>query len=347
MGANQSIQQIRVSDADLASALAAVRREPFASGALTLIGIARDQRGDAANATRIVASAHALDKRQLVANAWLINRYGTAGRDREVLALLDEALKVRPELSDRYMPAFAQALQNSETVPVFQTLLSRHPAWEGDFWSAVALNRAALPNGEVLRSRLLASHHDLDSVDAMLMRAYIQAGRLDLAVSSGKNLPTLPEDGDNMIRNSSFSRTPILPPLDWELMNDGRISTTVDEASGRLEISALPGAGGVAARQLIALPPGNYALLVKLGQQALSSGSDVTAHLYCAEQGVQGASLNERLNGDLDRSFVVGADAQCRFYWIELIFSALDSSGPALASIAEVRIAHGRAPPSE
>src|ERR1044072_2556971 len=194
MGANQSIQQIRVSDADLASALAAVRREPFASGALTLIGIARDQRGDAANAPRIVARAHALDKRQLVANAWLINRYGTAGRDREVLALLDEALKVRPELSDRYMPAFAQALQNSETVPVFQTLLSRHPAWEGDFWSAVALNRAALPNGEVLRSRLLASHHDLDSVDAMLMRAYIQAGRLDLAVSSGKNLPTLPED---------------------------------------------------------------------------------------------------------------------------------------------------------
>lgn len=341
-----SIQNMRISERTLADALSALRREPFATAALTLIGIARDRSGAHAEATDILALAHALDKRQLVANAWLINRYGTGGRDREVLQLLDEALRIRPQLTARYMPAFAQALQNPETIPAFQTLLHGGPAWEREFWNAVAATPAALPNAEVLRGRLLSGPLDISDTDTLLMKAFIDAGRMDLALSYGKSLPVLDEDRDNMVRNSSFSEMPRLPPLDWDLRSDGRISSALDESRGTLEISGLPGSGGTVARQLLALPPGNYTLIVKLGQASLSQGSEVSVHLYCAEKGAANASLTERLSGDLDRPFVV-PDAACRFYWLDIDFSALDSGDSALATLAQVRISRGRPPPAE
>lgn len=346
MSGDASIKTMRISDADIADALSALRREPFATSALTLIGIARDRSGANAQATAILSQVHALNKRELVANAWLINRYGTSGRDRDALGLLDEALRIRPELTGQYMPAFAQALQNPETIPAFQSLLRVRPAWEREFWNAVAANPAALPNAEVLRGRMVTSPQDIGDIDAVLMKAFIDAGRLDLALSAGKKLPVLEDDRDNLVRNSSFSEMPRLPPLDWDLRNDGRITSALDETRGTLEISGLPGSGGTVARQLIALPPGSYTLLVKLGQAALSRGSEISVHLYCAENGASNASLTERLSGDLERAFVV-PNATCRFYWLDIDFSALDSTESTLASIAQVRIARGRAPPEE
>lgn len=342
-----SIQAMRVSDGDLADALAALRREPFATTALTLVGVSRDQHGDHARAAAIVAAAHGLDKRQLIANAWLIHEYGTTGRNREVLALLDEALKVRPQLRAQYMPAFAQALQNAETIPVFQALLRGNPEWEQNFWESAAANPASLPNAEILRSRILAGPANLGEPDALLMSAFIRAGRVDLALSFAKNLPALPDDSDSLVRNSSFSKTPELPPLDWELISDGRIGAAIDESADTLEINALPGSGGTVARQLIALAPGSYSLLVKLGRAEIAHGSEITARLRCAESGASaGDVLSAKVNEDVDQAFTI-ADNACRFYWLDLDFSALDSSEPALGSIAEVRIVRGRVQTSE
>lgn len=341
--ANGAIQKMRFSDADIADAREALRREPLATDALTILGMARGQKGDAEAATKLVAAAHRLDKREIVANAWLINRYGTTGRDRDVLSLLDEALKVQPELSGRYMPAFAVALQNPETVPVFQTLLANHPGWEKDFWNAAASNVASLPNAEVLRSRILAGQETLGPIDAVLMKAFVDAGRVDLALSYAKALPTVADDHDNLVRNASFTYLPLLPPIDWELINDGRIGAAIDETRGTLEINAEPGSSGTVARQLIALTPGPYALLIKMGQEQIARGSEIAVRLHCAERGFSTVSLDERLTGDLDRSFVL-ADTGCRFYWLDLDFSAIDSSEPALGSIAEIRITRGRAP---
>lgn len=341
---DSSIQKMRISDADLDDARAALRREPFATDALTLIGLAKGQQGDTDGATRIVAAVHAMNKRQLLANAWLINRYGAMGRARDTLALLDEALKIQPELTARYMPAFAQALQNPETIPAFQTMLVSHPAWESAFWDAAAGNKASLPNAEFLRGRILAGPEKLGPTDTMLVAAFIAAGRVDLALNYGKSLPSIADDRDNLVRNATFSYIPVLPPVDWELINDGRIGAAIDESRGTLEVNAQPGASGTVARQLIALSPGNYALLIKLGQQDVARGSEISVQLRCAETGKTDDVVTERLTGDLNRSFAI-AENGCRYFWLNLDFSALDSSEPALSSIAEVRITPGRALP--
>lgn len=341
IGNDQAIQKIVVSDSDVADAREALRREPFATTALTLIGMSRAKAGDVDGATGMIAAAHGLNRRQLLANAWLINRYGTTGRDAETLALLDEALKIEPRLTLQYMPAFAQALQNPDTIPAFQTMLHNHPAWEGAFWSAVAANPASLQNAAVLRGRVLAGAEHLGPVDTALTAAFIAAGRVDLAVAYGKNLPVVGDERDSIVRNASFSYVPALPPLDWELINDGRLGSAIDESRGTLEISAQPGASGTVARQLITLPPGNYALLVKLGQQDVARGSDITVDLHCASPGNPTELVTEKLAGDLNRPFTVG-DTGCRFFWLDLDFSAIDSSEPALGSIAEIRVERGR-----
>jgi hypothetical protein len=338
---NANLQNIKIPAASLDDALAALRREPLASTALTIVGLVRGATPDAA---KIIIRANAIDKRQLVANAWLINYHGTAGRSRRVLNLLDEALRVNPALAERYMPAFAQALENRESLPIFQQLLSRRPVWQEAFWQAVSGHPAALPNAEVLRSRMLAGATDLGPTDDLLIGAYVGARRMDLALSYLKQLPALPEDNGNLLRNSSFNEMSRLPPLDWELSSDGRVSAAIDEGRGSLQINAIAGASAIAARQLVALTPGNYVLFAKLGQASLSSGSDIQIHVHCAEAiGGTPARVDVRLTSDIERPFVIPEGAPCRFYWVEIDFSAMDSSSPALASLAEVRIVRGRA----
>lgn len=339
-----SIRDLKVSPELLADALEARRREPLTSVALTLIGIDRDLRGKHDEAAAIVAGAHAIDKRELLANGWLIGHYGTRPeRTREVLGLLDEALKVKPELAQQYMPAFAQALTVADTIPVFQRLLAGKPGWEPQFWQAVSASDAALPNAEVLRARILAKGEAPGEIDDLLMASFIRAKRMDLALSYSKSLTDRPEDRDNLLRNSSFSGTPRMPPLDWELANDGRLSAAVDEGRGTLQVNAVAGSVGTVARQLIALPPGNYMLLVKLAREGVARGTDLTVRIHCAESDDQALpSLSEKMTGDVDRTFAIPADSRCRFYWVELVFSALDSTGPASTNIAEIRIVRAR-----
>lgn len=339
-----AIRDIRVSPAALADARAALRREPLATTALTLIAFDREAHGAQPEAAKIMLAVRALDKRQLIANAWLIGHYGrTAGSSRDVLGLLDEALKIRPQLTEQYMPALAQGLINPDTIPVFQQMLRAKPAWELAFWNAVASNDAALPNAEVLRGRMLAGAEEPGRIDAMLMGAFIRAKRMDLALSYARSLPEIPGDRDNLLRNASFGATPLMPPLDWELVGDGRMTAAIDEGRGTLIINAIGGSAGTAARQLIALPPGQYSLLVKLGRADFSRGSDLNVRVYCAEASAETIPvLTERVTGDTDRPFTVAGETRCRFYWVDLVFSALDSTGPASMSIAEVRIVHAR-----
>lgn len=339
-----SIRDLRISPDQLADAREALRREPLASTALTLIGIDRDLQGKHDEAVTIIAGAHAINKRQILANGWLIGRYGTQpGRTREVLGLLDEALRIDPGLAAQYMPAFAQALTNPDTIPVFQRLLAGKPGWEPQFWQAVSASDAALPNAEVLRARILAGPEEPGEIDDLLMAAFIRARRMDLALSYAKSLPDRPEDRDNLLRNSSFTATPRMPPLDWELINDGRIGAAVDEGRGTLQLDAIAGSVGTVARQLVALPPGNYVLLVKLAREEFARGSDLTIRIHCAEASDQTLpSLSEKVEGDVDRTFAIPADSKCRFFWVELVFSALDSTGPASTNVAEVKIVRAR-----
>ena len=340
-----AMRDIRITPAALADARAALRREPLASTALALIGLDREAHGPKPEATKIMLAVRALDKRQLLANAWLIAHYGATGDNSdEVMGLLDEALKIRPQLTQQYMPALAQGLTNPDTIPVFQRMLRAKPAWEKDFWHAVASNNVALPNAEVLRGRILAGTTDPGPIDTLLMNAFIAANRMDLALSYAKHLRGLPGDRDNLLRNSSFDAMPLMPPLDWELAGDGRMTAAIDEGRGTLIINAIAGSSGTAARQLFALPPGQYSLLVKLGRADFTRGSDLNVRIHCAESNDETIpAYTERATGDVERLFSVADDSRCRFYWIDLIFSALDSTAPASMSVAEVRIVRARA----
>ncbi|MDF7775439.1 hypothetical protein P1X14_09285 [Sphingomonas sp. AOB5] len=341
---SENLKDIKLSQASLDDALNALRHEPLASTALTLIGLSR---GTSPDAAKIIIRANAMDKHQLVANAWLINHYGTEGRARPVLNLLDEALRVNPGLSERYMPALAQALIDPQTLPVLQQMLGRKPGWAPSFWQAVTGNPASLPNAEVLRARMLAGAEELGQTDELLMAAFVAARRMDLALSYQKHLKPFAEDNGNLVRNSSFNEVTRLAPLDWELSSDGRVSAAIDEGRGVLEMNAISGSSAVAARQLIAIPPGNYVLYAKLGQQSLGTGSDIQVRVHCAEaiSGTQ-PRLDVGLTSDVERAFVIPEGSPCRFYWVEVELSAIDAPGPVLALLAELRIVRGRAQPS-
>lgn len=340
-----AIRDMRITPAVVADAREALRREPLAVTAMTLIAMDMEAKGKQAEAAKLMLSVRALDKRELLANAWLIAHYGrTPDHAGEVLGLLTEALRIRPQLADGYMPALAQGLANPDTIPVFYRMLRAKPEWETAFWNAVAANDASLPNAEILRGRILKAGEKPGEIDMTLMAAFVRTQRMDLALSYGKSLPEMPEDRDNLLRNSSFSSVPGMPPLDWQLTNDGRMTAAVDEGSGALVLNATAGSGGIVARQLVAIPPGRYALLAKLGRAEFSRGSELRIRVHCAEA-VEGEALGfsaRAEEADIDHAFAVPDTTRCRFFWVDLIFSALDATSPASMNIAEIRIVRAR-----
>lgn len=334
--ASGSLRKLRVPAADVALAREALRREPLAAEAVSLIALGDASAGKRDRARRLFLLANRINKREQIANIWLIEDNRVAGRAREVLNLIDDAIKVRPALADQFLPALAQGLTQPGTVPFFRAMLLQHPDWKTRFWGAVADNPAALTNAAELRDRMLRRGEKPGEIDRVLLGAFVRAGRFDLVMSSARHLAPRDPSGE-LVRDPVFAGANAFPPLDWELRTDGRIGAAVHGSSGTLEINALPGAGGLVARQLIEVPPGDYVLRAKLGVARLSSGSELVVRLACAANGTVVPPLVERMTGDIETRFVA-AEAECRYRWLDIGISAIDATGPVMARLAEVRI---------
>ncbi|MEI9852608.1 MAG: hypothetical protein WDN24_19100 [Sphingomonas sp.] len=330
------LRTVRIPNADAVLAREALRREPLATGAISLLGLASASAGASGSAEALFLAANRLDKREPIASGWLIERYRAAGRPDEVLRLLGDALKVRPGMTQQVMPALAIGLAQPGTTGFFRSALSRYPEWRKGFWDAVATTPAALPNAAELRARMLRDGEPLGDVDRQLVDAFVRAGRFDLAIAFSRGIPQR-EATRELVRDPAFADEGPLPPLDWELHSDGRIGAALNTTSGTLEITALQGTGGIVARQLIEVPPGDYLLRAKLATARLTNGAEVVIRLSCAARGAATPALVERMAGDLETRFGA-APGDCRYRWLDIEVAAIDATGAVMVRLAEVRI---------
>ncbi|MCW3835399.1 hypothetical protein ACFQ1E_07355 [Sphingomonas canadensis] len=317
----------------------ALRREPYAVTAISILAMASEARGDGRRAGELFRMANAFSKREQIANSWLILDSSKSGDGAAALRLVDEALRVRPDQATLYVPALAQGLAQPGVVPFFRAALARNPDWSGQFWSAVTEVPAALPNAVQLREQMLGGTKEAGDIDRELVLALVKNERFDLAMQLGRRFAPI-DLSVGLVRNPGFAEEETLPPLDWDLLSDGRTGAALDPVAGVLEVSAESGSSGVVARQLVEVPPGDYALLAKLATATLPSGSELLFHLRCAGAGAT-PPLLARLEGEVDLRFTAEPDS-CRYRWLEIEFSAIDASSSASARLGDVRISAQR-----
>lgn len=296
--------------------------EPLSAEAVRMTALDLDMSGDRARARKVMRLVTALSKRDRIANFWLVEDYGRLQNLPAILEKYDWTLRTSRSVQEVLFPVMVQSLTDPIFIAPYHDLLRSNPPWAPDFWQRLVRSKGSLVNAARLRARLgSGAGASLGEQDAELSNQLVKNGHLTEAFSLRQSLLGNEANGKTMelIANADFAKQPFLPPFDWELLSDGEYGAAIDSEQGQLIVSAVPDASGVAARQLVKAPPGNYRLQVQLAQNKLES-TELRVDVRCAQapratNRVASLPITGK-NNTLDLTLGGGG---CGFFWIEWV----------------------------
>ncbi|MFI8667197.1 hypothetical protein ACIGGE_12245 [Qipengyuania sp. NPDC077410] len=288
----------------------AYSREPLASDAIAVLGIASAERSNA-----ILEKSRELDKRNQAVAAVLLQRAAENEDTPKMLELVDTFARINPRATNDIIGALSATLNDPVSYSVIEHALSQNPVWEEAFWRKVPPEPqlAAFYN---LRMRE-RSPRTTEEADTALLRALIAESRFPDAFAFQKRIP-----------NRSVSKG--VQSLAWQLKTGGQVSADM-RLDKTIAAYIQPGAGGELGRQLHNLEPGSYEIAASIEEQR--GDGDLSLDLKCAAPDEPQASKTVALE-DLPVRVQVGATT-CPIWWVVLNGSAWNSSVPFRAIIKQ------------
>lgn len=270
---------------------------------------------DQARAFEIVKRLVELNRRDAIANMWLVQYYGKLGEIAPMLAVFDQTLRTNREIRTTAMPSFVNLLAFPEGRTVIRNLLSNEPVWIPEFWAEFAKNPVALSNAEAFFGQ---DERYLKSLDEQyrepIFRGLKNAGLYEalfrLADTSGVAVVT----AASHIEGFGSARTS--DPFGWELTSTGKYVTLVERDGDALSVDAEPGSFGAVAQRLVRNGDSRQ-LLVKLAEP-LEAGGRLEARLICADETRSIIGQAILMEGDLVASGTIDPSS-CSFATLTLI----------------------------
>lgn len=310
------LRDIRLSPSVVALARNAYSREPLAIDALRVIAIDRISKRDDRQATALLEGARALSRRSTGVSILLLDRYGRQGRDREGLMVLDELLRRQSSAHGNLIVGLATNAGRDELLPDYRRLLASSPPWSDGFWRQLAQNPSGLVNAASLRVDYARDGGSVDSeIDALLVNALADIGRFGDAALVAGVMGVRPRMGNSRERivNGDFRHVSKVPVFDWTTVSGGDYGAEIDPGTRSLVMSAISGARGEFARQLVHLPGGPMTLSVTPSAATESDAlKHTTVEIECPEQRL--VLLEQRLPVRATRFQANG----CQWAWVRL-----------------------------
>lgn len=243
-------------------ARAALRQDPTAVDAASVLGLQAQLAGDEEAADRLFAYAHALSRRERRAQLWAIEEAVNRGDIAGALRHYDTALRTSRSASTLLYPVLATAIAEPLVRAALMEKLTEKPVWIRSFINHLAVN-VADPEAtvQVLREgdRLGLPIEEAERV--AVVNAVAGRGLHDLAWSYYASF----RDGAD--RRRSRDPTFLRPAddaaiFDWMPSNEGGLIASFQsgEDGGVVAFSVPSGTGGTLLRQTQLLPPGTYRL---------------------------------------------------------------------------------------
>ncbi len=243
----------------------ALTRDPTLAAAWRTLGLAASAQQRPGEARDILRTAEQVSRRDLGIQLWLIE---DAVQRQDVVRALhhyDSALRISLSSREMLFPILGGALAQPQMRAPLAAILSRDPPWAEAFYYSLAETPPA--SGALLdllrqvdRPQLLRSSAPLRIMVANL------AGRSDNGAAERVYRMLNPgADAGALLRNGGFERENAVPPLDWQIEQAG--SLAIAQENGRLLVDGSSGAGGVIARQALALPGGTYRVSFRHGAE--------------------------------------------------------------------------------
>ena len=243
-------------------ARAALRHDPTAVEAASVLGLQAQLAGEEDAANRLFAYAHALSRRERRAQLWAIEEAVSRGDIAGALRHYDTALRTSRSASTLLYPVLATAIAEPLVRAALMDRLAEKPVWIRSFINHLAVN-VARPEAtvQVLRDGDRMGLPIEEAERVAVVNAVASRGLHELAWTYYASF----RDGADRRR----SRDPtFLRPVDdaavfdWMPSNEGGLIASFQsgEDGGVVAFSVPSGTGGTLLRQTQLLPPGAYRL---------------------------------------------------------------------------------------
>lgn len=325
--------QASVGARELRLAQQAYRVEPLSSAALGLIIVSKEDTSPVGTRRKLLGLAGKLSRRSSLITSASIEAAALEGDQNLFFNWLSRAVLTDSRLRASYVGAMAEATARNGAVEALLPVLGSKPSWAKYYWAAVASRAPSLANAATLRvavSRPPWKQAEIMDTDYALAWRLVGAGQFDnarqLARMFEKGAPNI-SPTNNLLVNGNFARQPLLPPLDWALATSGHLGSSIDAKGKRLTISAIAGAFGNAARQLIDLEPGNYRVAWTIEANEAIGDDSLSVNLACAEKGVHKIAIPQmNLAMGTHHQDIVVPTGDCRWYWFSIDAHVPDDS---------------------
>lgn len=239
-------------------ALRALRQDPTAVTALSVLGFNAEFAGNVPGAQRLFRSAQTLSRRNLQVQLWMIEDAVRRGDIPDALRQYDITLRVFPRMWEILFPVLASASDEPAIRSELAKALAKSPPWSAFFIDYVAGNS---PDPKLAARLLTDLRHDSGIVSAQahakLINALVKSGSVEdawiyyAATDSNRNR--------RRSRDPNFVGDPtIASPFDWNLIEGSGLTANIQDRL--FDFAAAPSVGGPMLQQMQLLPPGTYRL---------------------------------------------------------------------------------------
>lgn len=324
-------KEAELSETERKLALAALKAEPlYPVGLSLLIAGQADAQGRQRQALLDLASK--LSRRNAYVSTQQLEAAALSGDNPSFFRWLSRLVLTNNELRPTYIRAMADGTARTGAADALVPVLGPRPSWAEDYWEAVVQRRPSLMNAAVLRIALANApwnQSEITANDRLLSVGLAKIGEFEAARRLSSVLAGTAQSAksDNLLINSDFSRSPLLPPFDWQLATTGSLGGSINPSAKNLSVSAIGGARGSAARQLVRLFPGNYRFEWSLSSDLPLPSKALAARIECAEEGAKSSPIEPipLVAGRQQRTIAV-PDGECSWYWFSLHVTLADDA---------------------
>lgn len=340
---------VRVQPQELRVAKHAYRVEPLSSAALALMIAAMDGEKTPDVRGKLIELAGQLNRRSAIITAYSMEEAARAHDQKDFFTWMSRAILTDSKLRTRYIGAMATATATNGAVEALLPVLGANPSWAKFYWAAVTSRPASLANATTLRIAVGEApwrQAELGDTDYLLARRLADAGQFDnvrrLARAFEKTVPGQ-SSANELLTNGNFAREPLLPPIDWSLTASGHLGAAVEAPNRRLAISAIAGAFGLVARQLVELTQGEYRVAWTLDVEKGIGDRALSVNLICAEKDAQATQIQPvALAAGTHVQYLAVPSETCRWYWFSINAQVPDNAAGVDAFLSQMSLTRAR-----
>ncbi|WP_374525846.1 hypothetical protein [Sphingopyxis sp.] len=335
--------RVSVSARELRWAREAYQSEPLAASAVALQALQLTGKADSERRWALLEAAGKLTRRNSLTNIMLIETAARRNDQRSFFTWISRTMLTGSSAGQAYATAMADATARDGAVKALIDVLGPNPRWSDLYWQLINGRPASFTNAAKLRIALTKKPWNQTAIkqnDGDLVQGLAGAGKFDEAWELADALRPRMASKGNVLADGSFTGAPLLAPFDWQLSTLGNLGALIDRRQKQLVISAVGGASGPAARQLVRLMPGTYRFAWSMASNAPVTDGALSFQIRCAEANVPSATeVSIPLVAGKRYVDVKVADGACRWHWASIDVALPDDAMGVDAMLSSLSLA--------